>query len=132
MIRPSTCLLLILVLVTGFGLFKLKYAVQAQEDDLLRINRQIVADQEAIHVLRAEWSYLNQPARLEQMAKRHLPGLAPVASTQLGTLDALPMRPETPSADVPPQIASTTGAAPLPRPAPRLPAGTAVAEAKPR
>ena len=72
MIRLSTLLWFGLALVTGFGLFHLKYEVQALEDELVRLNRSILAEHEAIHVLKAEWSYVNQPQRLQALANRHL------------------------------------------------------------
>ena len=43
-------------------------------------------------MLNAEWSYLNQPTRIEQLARRYLtPG--PHQQAQLGGIDALPLRP---------------------------------------
>ena len=36
--------------------FKVKYEVQALEGRMNRINREVLADQQAIHVLKAEWS----------------------------------------------------------------------------
>jgi cell division protein FtsL len=91
LIRTSTLFSLIIVACLGFALFKVKYEVQALEDDLGRINRQINADNEAIHVLKAEWSYLSQPTRVGELARRHLP-LAPLTAAQLGSLDTLPLR----------------------------------------
>ena len=43
-------------------------------------------------VLRAEWSYLNRPDRLSELASRHL-ALGPVAPVQVGDIAALPARP---------------------------------------
>ena len=47
---------------------------------------------DTIAALRAEWSELDNPARIEALAKRHLP-LKPIAPTQFDTLDQLPERP---------------------------------------
>jgi hypothetical protein len=65
--------------------------VQDLEEQLVKINRSIVADRDAIHVLKAEWSYLNQPTRLAELSHRHLQ-LQPIGTAQLGSLDALPMK----------------------------------------
>ena len=92
MIRLSTALWIALAGVIGFGLYHLKHQVQALEDELFRVNRTILAEQEAIHVLHAEWSYLNQPSRLQALASRHL-DLQPMKPAQLGTLDSLPPLP---------------------------------------
>ncbi|HSE78827.1 MAG TPA: hypothetical protein VLG66_12565 [Alphaproteobacteria bacterium] len=100
MIRLSTLLWFGLALVTGFGLFHLKYEVQALEDELVRLNRSILAEHEAIHVLKAEWSYVNQPQRLQALANRHL-DLRPMRPEQLGSV-----------ADIPPRSMSEESAAP--------------------
>ncbi|HJS32407.1 MAG TPA: hypothetical protein VJ924_10445 [Alphaproteobacteria bacterium] len=91
MIRLSTLLWFGLAAVTGFGLFHLKYEVQALEDDLVRLNRSILAEHEAIHVLKAEWSYVNQPQRLQALANRHL-DLKPMRPEQLGSVADVPAR----------------------------------------
>jgi hypothetical protein len=99
MIRPTTLLWMGLAGAVGFGLFQLKHQVQALEDEMFRLNRSIVAEQQAIHVLKAEWSYINQPQRLQALASRHL-DLQPMKPTQLGGLADLPKRGEEPVAIV--------------------------------
>jgi cell division protein FtsL len=81
----------LLAALVGFGLFHVKYRVQKLEDRLARINRDIVREQEQIHVLRAEWTYLNRPERIEQLAKKYLDLVAPKAS-QMSSIAQLPMR----------------------------------------
>ena len=78
------------------GLFQVKDDVQALEDELTRMNHQILRDREAIHVLRAEWSYLNDPARLTELSRRHLE-LTPVAAAQIADIDDLPAQPLAPA-----------------------------------
>lgn len=96
MMRSSTFIALILVCGLGFGLFKVKYEVQSLEEELGKINRQTVTDQDAIHVLKAEWSYLTQPVRIGDMAARHL-ALTPVTSAQMGSFDQLPLKTDRPT-----------------------------------
>ena len=93
MIRRSTGLSLAVALAIGAGLFQLKHEVQLLEERLADLNRSILSDQEAVHVLEAEWTYLNRPWRLEALAKRHLE-LAPLAAAQVVTFDQLPSRVE--------------------------------------
>jgi hypothetical protein len=90
-VRTSTVAALSLCAALGFGLYNVKYAVQDLDDQLVRIDRQIALDQAQIHVLHAEWSYLTQPARLEDMASRHL-DLKPLTPAQLGEFDTLPLK----------------------------------------
>jgi len=91
MIRRSTVLFLVLAASIGFGLFKLTFEVQGLETELHRLNRAILAEDEAIHVLDAEWSYLNEPTRLEALAKRHL-ALRAANEARMRTLADLPGR----------------------------------------
>ncbi len=88
----STFLWLVLAIMVGFGLFHVKYQVQALEEELTRLNAAILKEQQQTHVLRAEWSYLNTPTRLEELAARHL-DLGPVETAQIGSVSSLPWRP---------------------------------------
>ncbi len=85
----STILWIVLVGVMASGLFQLKYAVQAREDELARLNRDLIASEQAVHVLNAEWSYLNRPDRIAELAARYL-DLAPMAPAQIATVGMLP------------------------------------------
>ena len=69
-------LLLIVAVAAGIAgfLFQVKYRVQDLEQELATLNQQIRVDREAMHVLRTEWSYLNQPERISELAARHLRG----------------------------------------------------------
>ena len=96
--RPLSIAGLALVAVLAFGLFALKYEVRGLEANLERLEREAEADQEAIRVLKAEWSYLNRPERLRPLSARHLP-LAAVDAGQVGTLDSLPRRIEPAASD---------------------------------
>ncbi|MEW5727168.1 MAG: energy transducer TonB [Pseudomonadota bacterium] len=73
----------------GVGLYFIKHEVKEQEARLAELNREIQRNQEAIHVLKAEWSYLNDPARLRQLSEKYL-GMKPMAPAQVATLDTLP------------------------------------------
>ncbi len=81
-----------LIAAAGAVLFQTSYDVQDLEEKLAGLNRKIVTEQESIQVLRAEWSYLNDPAKLEELARAHL-ALQPTEARQFVALDSLPMRP---------------------------------------
>ena len=112
MIRAATILWVALAGLVGVGLFHLKHEVQALDEELVRLNRQIAQEHRTIHVLKAEWSYINQPQRLERLAQRHL--------------DLVPMKPQqiTRIGDVPRRAADPAIAAGEPASAPK-PAATA-------
>lgn len=72
----------VLCLAVVIGLLVVKQGVQEQGDRLDALGDDLAANENAIAVLRAEWSYLNQPARLEDLAIRHL-GLEPPRPDQI-------------------------------------------------
>ena len=99
---------LVLASCIGWAVYQLKYEVVQLEKKLERVNRQIVSDQEAIQILKAEWSYLNQPAHLQESAKKFLQ-LEPMLIKQMATMTqlatrrdgGLPLIPPTPPAPPP-------------------------------
>lgn len=72
----------------GVGLFLIKHEVKLKEHRLDEINAQIQAHQESVHVLRAEWAYLNDPVRLRALAEKYL-GMHPVQPNQIASLDVV-------------------------------------------
>ena len=82
MIRPAALLLLVLIAGAVGAVFFVSYEVRALDDQLDALNAQIEADYQALHVLDAEWSYLNQPQLLAALAERYL-DLAPLQGRQL-------------------------------------------------
>ena len=109
----STCLWLALATMVGFGLFHVKYEVQRLESELDQLNRAIITEQRQIHVLEAEWAYLNRPSRLSALARRHL-DLVPMTAGHAGSIADLPMRTPTTSPYPPPRRRHIARATPLP------------------
>ena len=89
----STLLWLLMAVAAGAGRFLMKYEMRALEERFAGINRDILTSQRALHVLRAEWSFLNQPARLEKLGRRML-RLEPLRADQAGRISDIPMRTE--------------------------------------
>ena len=81
------------VTVGAIGLFYVSHQVEQLEDQLAREDRAILRHQEAIHVLRAEWTYLNRPERIADLARRYL-ALAPLSADRVVGIQDLPQRPE--------------------------------------
>lgn len=86
--RRSTLLWSVLCIAVVIGLFVVKHRVQDLEDRLHALNAEILADRDATQVLEAEWSYLNQPARLETLSRKLL-GMEPPTADQTVTLEEL-------------------------------------------
>ena len=111
MIKSVTLLWLILAVAVSGALFRVSYRVQHLERHLIGINKQIAQEEESIRVLQAEWSYLNDPARLETLAHKHL-DLRPTSPGQIVTLDQVPNK--LPAALVNVPAGKTVKAAPSP------------------
>ncbi len=90
MMRAATLLWALLATVAGAGLFLLKYQVQAEERHLKEVRKDIVGTEQSIHVLKAEWSYLNDPLRLREQAERHL-AMHPMRANQMVSIESVPM-----------------------------------------
>jgi len=75
--------------IAGFALFNITFKVEQMEGELNKLNKEILKEQKAIHVLRAEWSYLNRPDRIEALARRLLPNLGSPDASRIGGLDGL-------------------------------------------
>ncbi len=115
--KRSTVLWLLMAVAAGAGLFLMKYEMRALEERFAGLNRDILKNQGALHVLRAEWSFLNQPARIEKLGRRML-RLEPLRADQAGSISDIPMRTEDGGgADVAPISSAQTA----PQAADRLP-----------
>ena len=71
--KKSTALIAVVTMGMSIAIvFHIKYCVKNLMRDTVELTRQIASDKEAIHVLDAEWAYLNQPARLKSLARQYL------------------------------------------------------------
>jgi hypothetical protein len=89
--------LLHLVVIAGLVsaaayVYKIKFDSTVQAERVAKVRREIRHERDAIALLRAEWAKLDNPRRIEDLAKRHLP-LRGVESTQFGDIGKLPARP---------------------------------------
>jgi hypothetical protein len=88
MIRIGTFVWLAILTLIGVGLYQVELGVLAKEAELKQIKRQIDANRDAMHVLDAEWSYLNDPTRLADLARRYT-DMVPVTPTQMAGFERL-------------------------------------------
>lgn len=85
--------------IAASGLFYVTLRVEALEDQLAQLNRQIIKEQENIHMLEAEWSYFNRPERIQKLTHALLPELQPAQARQFVSFQTLPFK--LPTADNP-------------------------------
>jgi len=88
MIRGATVISMALGALIAVFVFALKYEVQDLENEFAHLNRAIDKERQAIHVLTAEWSHLNEPSRLRALAESQL-GLETIDVTHLSNIEDL-------------------------------------------
>jgi hypothetical protein len=72
--------------------YRIKMESTARTERVLRLHADVREQRDAIAALRAEWSRLDAPVRLQGLAERHLT-LKPIAANQYDQLKNLPERP---------------------------------------
>ena len=90
MMRVINFLLILAVIGLSVGLYDIKYKAEESVRHARQLEQRIASEQEAIRVLRAEWSYLNQPERLQELASRYTT-LQPLGAGQIGSFEDVPM-----------------------------------------
>lgn len=85
MISRSSAFFLVLVALVGFALFQVKYEVQSMEGKISRTLHMMAEEKESLHILKAEWTYLNEPKRLQSLAEKYL-DVVPMEGQQVATV----------------------------------------------
>ncbi len=74
--------------LVAVALFKIKYDVIDCEKKILKLNKSIKKTTKTIHVLKAEWAFLNNPERLKKLSDKYLK-MTPVRGNQMATPKSL-------------------------------------------
>lgn len=116
------------LVAAAIHVYKIKFESTVQAERVAKLGAEIRRERDRIAALRAEWAQLDNPARIQALAQRHL-ALKPIDPSQIEPLDHLPERPapdaapadrialdrpgtatETPTGSVRPPSAPTAGA----------------------
>lgn len=89
--RKTALLWLVLAVIAGGTLFHTSQRVTEGRAELDKITQSLRKEDESLRVLQAEWSYLNQPDRLEKLARKYL-HLAPLKGSQFAKADEIEKR----------------------------------------
>ena len=73
----------------AMGLYLVKYSVQNIQREVATMKEEVAREKESLHLLNAEWAYLNRPERLRKLADRHL-ALVPLDSRRIENMNLLP------------------------------------------
>jgi hypothetical protein len=128
--RSSTLLWLFLAAICGGVLFYTTQRVTDGRARLAILDEDIRKETETIRVLKAEWSYLNQPERLEKLAREYL-DLAPLKGRQFAKVSELGERAEAAVASSLPPVEEKPAAEPVTKPAPVAAAAAAPKKSAP-
>jgi hypothetical protein len=108
MTRVAAFLFILTAAGAALFLFHIKQEVREMEEELGIAHNNILRHQEAIQVLRTEWSYLNRPARIAELAERYL-DLQQLAAPQFVGFEDIPFR-SAGAAQTPTQTSNLTAA----------------------
>ncbi len=91
MVRVFYILCVSVLLASAAFVYGVKYEVQGQMRQASDLERKIAKERDSIAMLRAEWSHLNQPSRLQALAQKHL-NMKTMDVQQIGKLADVPVR----------------------------------------
>lgn len=74
---------LILSLTSGALLFHIKHKVLSLEQSIKVVSKKLLDTKEHLSVLKAEWSYLTHPKRINKLISRYLSEVRPLRKEQL-------------------------------------------------
>lgn len=92
----TTDIVLIAVMVAGAAFtYNTKHQVEAQLAEVRKLEAQIRFEQDTLTILKADWSLLTQPSRLQKLTEIYQDelGLAPLEARQIVGVEELPARP---------------------------------------
>ena len=92
MIRIVHLVVVCAFVAAAIWVYKIKFDATVQAERVAVIRNEIKRERDSIASLRAQWSKLDSPARVQELASRHL-ALKPLELTQYDTVEKLPERP---------------------------------------
>src|SRR5690348_5516405 len=92
--RIFNLVLLGLMIVGAAVTYNMKYTAESAANRVSKLQADIVKEKAQLQILKAEWSMLDQPARLQAVVDVHNNHflLLPFTPDQLVTLDEIPMK----------------------------------------
>jgi cell division protein FtsL len=87
----NLCVVALLVVAAAY-VYEIKFESTLRAERIAKMRGDLQRERDAIAALRAEWATLDNPARIQGLARRHLT-LQPAEATQYDPFDRLPERP---------------------------------------
>ncbi|MDX8479461.1 hypothetical protein RFN28_13365 [Mesorhizobium sp. VK24D] len=97
MFRTSDIVLIAIMVSAAALTYKTKREAEDQLAAVQKLQAQIRYEEDTIDLLKADWSLLTQPSRLQKLAEIYKTqlGLEPLNARQIGGLDDVPVKPVT-------------------------------------
>ena len=97
MFRTSDIVLIAVMVAAAAFTYKTKHEAEDRQATLRKIEQQIRFEEDTIDLLKADWSLLTQPSRLQKLSQTYQAELAlqPLEAHQIVGLDELPQKPLT-------------------------------------
>ncbi len=92
MIRLLNICVIVALVVAAVYVYRIKFESTRKAEQVARLRLDIRREHDAVADLRAQWSKLDNPIRIQELAQRHL-SLRMIDSHQFDQLDHLPERP---------------------------------------
>jgi cell division protein FtsL len=92
MIRLLNICVIVALVVAAAYVYRIKFESTRKAEQVARLRLDIRHEHDGIAELRAQWSKLDTPIRIQELAQRHL-ALRLIESHQFDQLDHLPERP---------------------------------------
>jgi hypothetical protein len=106
MTRYVNALLVFLMVLSAAAVYDMKYEAELAAGTVTSLEQMIGAEQAEISLLKAEWSMLTQPARMQDLVNRYqeILQLEPLGANHIGTVADIPEKPV-----IDPEVEGTTG-----------------------
>jgi len=93
--RFVNLLLVVLMIIGAVAVYDMKYEAEVAADRVAELRMKVAREREEISLLKAEWSLLNQPGRLQKLVDRYhqILQLEAVEVHQIVGVEDLPGRP---------------------------------------
>ncbi len=97
MFRTSDIVLIAAMVAAAAFTYKTKHEAEDRQTELRKIEQQIRFEEESMVLLKADWSLMTQPSRLQKLSETYQAelGLQPLEATQIVGVDELPSKPLT-------------------------------------
>lgn len=95
MFRTSDMVLIAVMVSAAAFTYNTKHRAEDRLAELRKIESQIRYEQDSIDLLKADWSLLTQPSRLQKLTEIYQAELKlqPVEANQIGAIEDLPVKP---------------------------------------